>query len=58
MREALCHVLYTIFLNAQNNPMKWVLSPFCKKLRLREVKYLPQSYATSGARIHPRQPDL
>lgn len=31
-----------IFANAQNNPMKWVLPPFCKKLRLREVKYLPQ----------------
>lgn len=43
-----------ISLYAQNNPIGWVLlSPFCKKLRLREVKYLPQSSVISVARIHP-----
>ena len=29
----------------------------CKKLGLGKVKYLPQSYATKGARILARQPD-
>ena len=43
-----------ISLDAQNSPIRWVLLlPFCKKLRLREVPYLPQSSVISAARIHP-----